>query len=180
MNCSPRAALGATYYALLTGDPPPLGDEPPDPRDRVPEVPEACARIVARAMAKEPAERYRGARELRADLSAALRPSAGITTARHFAVPIAETEPRAVSNPVSAVRVTIASRSNEVRSEPPPREPPSAPSTRRSAPSDPSKLASRASSQDVAASAANPWKIVSLLLMVALAGLLVARLLGRG
>jgi serine/threonine protein kinase len=173
-------SLGATYYALLTGDPPPSADAPPDPRDRVPEVPEACARILLRAMAKEPAERYRGARELRADLEAALRPAAGIATARHFAVPIAASQPRATSNPTSAVRVAIASRSNEIRSEPPPPEPPSAPSTRRSAPSDPSKLAARAPSPDVAAPAANPWKIVSLLLMIALAGLVIARLVGRG
>lgn len=156
-------ALGATYYALLTGDPPPRADTPPDPRDLVPEVPEACARIVARAMAKEPAERYRSARELRADLEAALRPAAGIATARHFAVAIASSDPGLASRPAPT--------------------PPSAPATTRSAPSDPIKLASRASSPELAAgpaTAANPWKIVSLLLTVALAGLLLARLLGRG
>ena len=183
-------ALGATYYALLTGDPPPRADAPPDPRDLVPEVPEACARIVARAMAREPAERYRSARELRVDLEAALRPAAGIATARHFAVAVAigagagagASDPGLASRPAPPPRVMIASRSNELRSEPPP-TPPSAPTTARSAASDPTKLASRASAPDLAtglATAANPWKIVSLLLTVALAGLLLARLLGRG
>ncbi len=177
-------ALGATYYALLTGDPPPAADAPPEPRDLVPEIPEACARIVARAMAKEPAERYRSARELRADLEAALRPAAGIVTARHFAVAIHAEVSTAASRPPPALRVMIASRPNEIRSEPaPPTTPKGAPATTRSAPSDPTKLAARASSPELASrpeSSANPWKIVSILLTVALAGLLIARLLGRG
>jgi serine/threonine protein kinase len=177
-------ALGATYYALLTGDPPPRADAPPDPRDLVPEVPEACARVVARAMAREPAERYRSARELRVDLEAALRPAAGIATARHFAVAITSgaRAPDGASRPAPPPRVMIASRSNEIRSEPPP-TPPSAPTTARSAPSDSTRIAARASAPDLVAgpaTAANPWKIVSLLLTVALAGLLLARLLGRG
>ena len=177
-------ALGATYHALLTGDPPPRADPPPDPRDLVPEVPEACERIVARAMANEPAERYRSARELRIDLEAALRPAAGIATARHFAVAISAgaSDAGLASRPTPPPRVMLASRSNEIRSEPPP-TPPSAPTTTRSAPSDPTRLASRASTPDLAtapATTANPWKIVSLLLTVALAGVLLARLLGRG
>jgi len=69
-------SLGATYYALLTGRPPYVADQPievlfahcsqeiPDPRQRVPEVPEACAAIIARAMAKYPAERYNSAQEM--------------------------------------------------------------------------------------------------------------------
>ncbi len=174
-------ALGATYHALLTGDPPPPGDAPPDPRDLVPEVPEACARVVARAMAKEPAERYRSARELRADLEAALRPAAGIATARHFAVASDASPPSTGSRPPPP-RVMIASRSNEPRSEPP-LTPPSAPTTTRSARSDPAGLASRAPAPELAADgvgAANPWKIVSILLAVALAGLVLARILGRG
>jgi serine/threonine protein kinase len=174
-------ALGATYFALLTGDPPPAADAPPDPRDLVPEVPEACARIVARAMAKEPAERYRSARELRVDLEAALKPAAGIVTARHFATASPAAAAERGSRP-PAPRVMIASRSNETRSEPP-ATPRSAPATTRSASSDPARPAARASSSDLAPGAetpANPWKIVSILLTVALAGLLLARLLGRG
>jgi urea transport system substrate-binding protein len=76
-------ALGATYYSLLTGKPPyhDTASVPqllylhchgtiPDPRAVNPAVPEACARIIARAMAKAPAERYQGASEMLADLQA--------------------------------------------------------------------------------------------------------------
>ncbi|MEP7122689.1 MAG: protein kinase [Byssovorax sp.] len=175
-------ALGATYYALLTGDPPPRVDAPPDPRDLVPEIPEACARIIARAMAKEPAERYRSARELRADLEAALRPAAGIVTARHFAVAVAPSDPGAAARPSPPPRVMIASRSNELRPEPP-ATPKDARTTARSASSSPAQRAPRTASPELAAAPetpANPWKLVSILLTVALAGLLLARLLGRG
>src|SRR5262249_724847 len=76
-------SLGATYYSLLTGkDPQPDTDNipqplflqchgpTPDPRSVNPALPEACSRIVARAMAKVPAERYPSADEMRADLQA--------------------------------------------------------------------------------------------------------------
>jgi hypothetical protein len=75
-------ALGATYFALLTGRPPYLGDEPmavmfahctapvPDPRRQNPDVPEACAVVVRKAMAKEPADRYQSVAELLAALEA--------------------------------------------------------------------------------------------------------------
>jgi hypothetical protein len=77
-------ALGATYYHLLTGRPPYAGELPlqvlfahcsapvPDPRDSVADVPEACAAIVLRAMAKEPRDRYPSASAMLADLEAAL------------------------------------------------------------------------------------------------------------
>lgn len=63
-------SLGATYYSLLTGAVPYPRAEAmqvlfahcneivPDPRSANPEVPAACAEIVVRAMAKEPADRY--------------------------------------------------------------------------------------------------------------------------
>ncbi|VTT99467.1 serine threonine protein kinase : Serine/threonine protein kinase OS=Planctomyces maris DSM 8797 GN=PM8797T_15666 PE=4 SV=1: Pkinase: WD40: WD40 [Gemmataceae bacterium] len=77
-------SLGATYYVLLTNRYPFKGehelqvmfahcnDPVPDPRAVVPGVPEECARIVRRAMAKKPAERYQSAAELLADLEAIL------------------------------------------------------------------------------------------------------------
>jgi hypothetical protein len=77
-------SLGATYYALLVGRPPYPGDAPlplmyahcsqpvPDPRADRPEVPEGCAAIVRRAMAKYPAERYRTAADMLAALEAVL------------------------------------------------------------------------------------------------------------
>jgi WD40 repeat protein len=77
-------ALGATYYTLLVGRPPYVGETPlqvlfahcsapvPDPREVVPEVPAACAAIVRRAMAKEPRDRYQRAAQMLADLEGVL------------------------------------------------------------------------------------------------------------
>jgi WD40 repeat protein len=84
-------ALGATYYTLLVGRPPYVGETPlqvlfahcsaavPDPRDVAPEVPAACAAIVRRAMAKEPRDRYQSARTMLVDLESVL--SAGQASA---------------------------------------------------------------------------------------------------
>ncbi len=83
-------SLGATYYSLLTGKHPfhqsdnvpqlmyqhchgPI----PDPRSDNPQVPEACAHIVARAMAKAPADRYQSTTEMLADLQAVLATMSG-------------------------------------------------------------------------------------------------------
>ncbi|HEY8506517.1 MAG TPA: transporter substrate-binding protein, partial [Gemmataceae bacterium] len=76
-------SLGATYYALLTGKHPYHQTDSvpqlmylhchgpiPDPRALNPQVPEACSRIIARAMAKDPADRYQSADEMLADLQA--------------------------------------------------------------------------------------------------------------
>ena len=76
-------ALGATYYSLLTGKRPYHEIESiaqlmymqcqgpiPDPREIEVTIPEACARIVARAMAKAPANRYPTAADMLADLEA--------------------------------------------------------------------------------------------------------------
>ncbi len=167
-------SLGATYYALLTGRPPPA-DAPPDPRVVVPEVPEACARIISRAMAKDPAERYRSARELRADLEAALRPAAGIDTARLFAVPVASPTTEVTSPPASSSRVVDAAPSNEARAEAPP-TPESTSTTARPL----AKVDAPSSDLAVPARAGvDPWKVVSIVLTIALAGLFVALMLGR-
>ncbi|HWY85520.1 MAG TPA: AAA family ATPase, partial [Gemmataceae bacterium] len=76
-------SLGATYYALLTGkDPYNEAENVPqlmylhchgpllDPRTVNAAVPESCSKIVARAMAKAPGERYQSAAEMLADLQA--------------------------------------------------------------------------------------------------------------
>ena len=77
-------SLGATYYALLTGLPPYGGTGPmqvmfahcssavPDPRTDKPDIPASCVAIVQRALAKDPAERYATAAEMRAELEALL------------------------------------------------------------------------------------------------------------
>jgi urea transport system substrate-binding protein len=77
--------LGGAYYALLTGKPPydfktPLEvlrahmeHPPPDPRALAPDVPEACAAVITKAMAKDPAARYQSAAEMLAALEGVLK-----------------------------------------------------------------------------------------------------------
>jgi urea transport system substrate-binding protein len=83
-------SLGATYYSLLTGASPyqdagsavqvmyahchaPIVD----PRSINAAIPEACAAIVARAMAKRPEERYQTAEEMFRDLVAVIATMSG-------------------------------------------------------------------------------------------------------
>lgn len=74
-------AMGATYFTLLTGKHPyeDAGSvvqimyahchaEVLDPRDINPLVPETCAAIIKRAMAKKPEDRYQSAEEMLTDL----------------------------------------------------------------------------------------------------------------
>jgi serine/threonine protein kinase len=73
-------SLGATYFRLLTGQTPfadmsPLAvahkqvnDPHPDPRTVNPAVPGICVRIIDRALAKNPADRYQTAAEMAAAL----------------------------------------------------------------------------------------------------------------
>jgi hypothetical protein len=77
-------SLGATYYHLLTGSPPfraetPLqvmfahcSSPPPDPRAVAPEVPAACAAVVARAMEKKRSARFEDAGQMLRCLEKAL------------------------------------------------------------------------------------------------------------
>jgi hypothetical protein len=71
-------SLGATFYALLTGQPPfdppggtmdvvlaHLNREPPDPCELNPRIPPGAAEVVFRAMAKNPDERFQSADEMR-------------------------------------------------------------------------------------------------------------------
>jgi urea transport system substrate-binding protein len=79
-------SLGATYYTLLTGKTPYYETRGmirvmyshcegpvPDPRSVNPAIPAACSRIVARAMAKAPADRYQSTGEMLIDLQGALK-----------------------------------------------------------------------------------------------------------
>ncbi|WP_028046172.1 PASTA domain-containing protein [Cellulomonas sp. URHE0023] len=71
-------SAGALLYLLLTGHPPfersdpadvlraQVGETAPRPSDRAPAVPAAVDRIVARALAKDPATRFASARAMRA------------------------------------------------------------------------------------------------------------------
>ena len=73
-------SLGCTIYYMLTSQPPfpegtvlqkllqHQGDEPPDPRDHNPAVPDEIARIVRKMLAKNPRERYQNPAELVGEL----------------------------------------------------------------------------------------------------------------
>jgi eukaryotic-like serine/threonine-protein kinase len=87
-------SVGATLYRVLTGEPPfdapspisvlakHLTDPLIPPRTRAPEraLPPEADRIVLRAMAKSPADRYASAAELQADLESALAGSSGVSS----------------------------------------------------------------------------------------------------
>jgi len=79
-------SLGATYYALLTGQPPYASqgsymkvmfahcNRPiPELAGLRPGVPVGCEGVIKRAMAKEPKDRYESAVEMKSDLEAVLR-----------------------------------------------------------------------------------------------------------
>jgi serine/threonine protein kinase len=103
-------SLGATYFTLLVGRPPYAADVPlevmyahcagptPDPCSGRPDLPESCAAVVRRALAKRRDRRYPTAAALLADLEALLaRPDAG--PAPGAAIGIPATSPGAVSLP---------------------------------------------------------------------------------
>lgn len=82
-NRSDIYSLGATYYTLLTGDHPyeDAGSivqimyahchaEILDPRDVDAKIPDNCAAIIQKAMAKKPEDRYQSAEEMLVDLKA--------------------------------------------------------------------------------------------------------------
>lgn len=63
-------SLGATLHHLLAGSPPAAPGA--DPRRILPSIPRRCAELVRKAIASNPADRHRTARELIDDLQAAL------------------------------------------------------------------------------------------------------------
>ena len=77
-------SLGASFYYLLTGEPPFMGDsitqvllahvrdDRPDPQKLDPELPVGCGQLIAKAMAIDPAERYQSMLELITDLQTLL------------------------------------------------------------------------------------------------------------
>jgi len=106
-------SLGVVLYEMVTGKPPFAGDnpltiaykhvreEPVAPRQLNPAIPAAFEAIVLQAMAKDPADRYASAEDLRADL---VRYQQGRPV---MAAPVAFVEQSA---PANATRVQAASR----------------------------------------------------------------------
>ena len=76
-------SLGCTFYFMVTGRPPfpdgtvlqkllaHQGDEPPDPRQFCPELPDDVYRILKRMLAKAPLDRYQQPGELVIELTGA-------------------------------------------------------------------------------------------------------------
>ncbi len=85
-------ALGAAYFAMLTGKPPFDGDvdvqimfghcsKPvPNPSELVPDIPVGCTRVIERAMAKQPFDRYRTATEMRQALEGLIIGPSAVTS----------------------------------------------------------------------------------------------------
>jgi hypothetical protein len=98
-------SLGATYFSLLTNHLPYVAetamqvmfahcDGPvPNPREYRPDVPESCAAVVRRAMAKRREERYPEARAFLADLEAILRAAPPPAPVPPAPVPVAVAPP---------------------------------------------------------------------------------------
>jgi serine/threonine protein kinase/anti-sigma-K factor RskA len=86
-------ALGVMLYEMVTGDQPYIGDTPvsvilkhmqeppPDLRKTHPELPAGYAQLVEKAMAKEPAQRYASAADMRRAAESVLRRMEGGTSA---------------------------------------------------------------------------------------------------
>src|SRR5699024_933395 len=103
---------------LLTGKPPFTGDSPvavayqhvgeqaPPPSSIAPDVPEALDRIVMKALAKNPDERYSSAAAFRSDLEAAAR--SGVVRAPAVAAPVAATPVLGGQSPFPAAGATAA------------------------------------------------------------------------
>lgn len=91
-------AMGATYFSLLTGHPPFVGNAPllvmnahlwsaiPDPREFNASIPEECGLIIRRAMAKNPEDRYQTATDLLKELAAVLRSTDAVSVIDSSAV----------------------------------------------------------------------------------------------
>jgi serine/threonine protein kinase len=66
-------ALGVMLYEMVVGEEPPIGSLP-SPRIKRPDLPEALEKVILKAMAQYPEQRYQSAGEFYRALSSALKP----------------------------------------------------------------------------------------------------------
>ncbi|MCY3017500.1 MAG: SUMF1/EgtB/PvdO family nonheme iron enzyme [Planctomycetota bacterium] len=107
-------SLGATFYHLVTGQTPFSGttagvimakhltDELTNPQDINPDIPDGVAQVIARMMAKEPADRYASCKELLDDLGLVIdgkMPSSQAIDVGKSSVAVARAPRRAVTAP---------------------------------------------------------------------------------
>lgn len=98
-------ACGSLLYVILTGQAPFAGStsaevlgavlyvDPKRPSELVPGIPEALDRIVMKALAKDPADRYQSAEEMRLDLSSLRSDLSGSSKLVSAAVPLPAIRP---------------------------------------------------------------------------------------
>jgi eukaryotic-like serine/threonine-protein kinase len=149
-------SVGVVLYEMLTGDVPFTGDTPVEiamkhlndaprpPSARVPGIPADLDRIVMRALAKDPQDRYRSAEELDSDLA---RVEAGLPIARE------------TTDAATAILAGTAATAATQTLRRPPQAPPAPP--RRPPPYDPYARPPRRKRSIV------PWIFVALLLTAA-------------
>jgi serine/threonine-protein kinase len=105
-------SLGIVLYEMLTGSPPFDADTPlailmkhlndplPLPRQIDPTIPEPFERVVLKALAKRPEERYQSAEEMAQALHRAAE-EAGVELPAHISLPLSFTTAEAPSEPVA-------------------------------------------------------------------------------
>jgi len=122
-------SLGATFYHLVTGQTPFSGttagvimakhltDELPNPQDLNPDIPDGVAQVIAKMMAKEPADRYANCKELLDDLELVIdgkMPSSQAIDVGKSSVAVARVRSAGVSPAVRrASRPPVPSRDRE-------------------------------------------------------------------
>ncbi len=107
-------SLGATFYRMVTGEPPFQGNSPfevmaniqkgpvPNPADRFPDIPWVYAQLVMKMMATDPAARFQSAAEFLKDSEAVERGSTAFPT---------RAMPPAGGRPAGAPRTTLVAAS---------------------------------------------------------------------
>ena len=130
-------ALGCVLFEVLTGNPPfatrgdkiakmyaHLQEEPPRLLVLEPELPAALEPVAARALSKDPDERFPSAGDLARAVEAALAGGATVESERSVAAGLAAPEPPDPARSDESAAAESAIAEEESGAEPPPRDPP--------------------------------------------------------